>query len=269
MSDTPLLSTTPDDSPLVVYRSGDVLVLRLNRPDARNAMSPELVELLGTALSDAADDPDVRTIVLTGTGDRAFCAGMDLRSFLAASSESRPGLDAARLDVRRLTDGLFPKPVIGAANASAVAGGFELLLGCDMVISSEDADFGLPEVKRGLFAARGGMLLASRLPVAIALELALTGDLIDADRAYGLGLINRVVPFDEVLPTAIEFARRIGQNGPLAVRASKELVRLGMHDPAAALRRQAEWHPVVFGSSDAREGALAFVERRDPVWIDG
>ncbi|MBX3485451.1 enoyl-CoA hydratase-related protein [Phenylobacterium sp.] len=250
---------------LVTERDGAVAVLRLNRPEARNAMSPELSAALGEALLAAEADDTVRAVVITGTGDRAFCAGMDLRAF-AAGRTGRAPRDEVRVAVSRLVDGVYGKPVVGAANASAVAGGFEMLMGCDLVVASSEAKFGLPEAKRGLFAARGGMFLAARIPVAIVLELNLIGDPIDAERAYGLGLVNRVVPPSEVLPVAIDLARRIARNAPLAVAAARDLVKLAMQDLPAAQARQPDWRARVFESLDAKEGATAFVEKRDPVW---
>ena len=166
----------------------------------------------------------------------------------------------------RFAGGEIGVPVVGAANATAVAGGFELLLGCDVVVASESASFGVPEVKRGLFAAGGGVFVSTRIPLAMALELTLTGDLIDAARAQALGLVNQVVPPAEVLPAALALAERIARNGPLALRATKELVRTASTDLARAKELAAEWQPKVFGSEDAKEGATAFIERRDPVW---
>lgn len=250
---------------LIHEQHGSVAVLRLNRPDARNAMNRELSVALGRALIEAEANEQIRCIVLTGAGDRAFCAGMDLRAF-AGGGTAEPVDRESRDAVTRLVDGRCGKPVIGAANGSAVAGGLEMLMGCDLVVASASAKFGLPEAKRGLFAARGGMFLSSRIPLAIVLELTLTGDPIDAARAYELGLINRVVPPSEVLPAATELAMRIARNAPLAVAASRELVRLAMTDASAAAERQSEWRERVFSSSDAKEGARAFVEKRDPVW---
>ena len=131
---------------------------------------------------------------------------------------------------------------------------------------SEDAKLGLPEVKRALFAAGGGVYLSNRIPLALALELTLTGEYITAARAYELGLVNRVVPAGEVVDAAVELAEPIARNGPLALRATKEIVRLAATDMVAARERFAEWMPKVFGSQDAQEGAMAFVEKRDPVW---
>jgi enoyl-CoA hydratase len=157
-------------------------------------------------------------------------------------------------------------PVVGAAQATAVAGGFELLLACDVVVASDAAKFGLPEVKRGLFPAGGGVFLGTRVPLAIALELTLTGDPVDASRAAALGLINEVVPAGEVLDAALRLADRIARNGPLALQATKQMVRAAVADYAGALALQDEWQPKVFGSNDAREGATAFIDKRDPVW---
>ncbi len=250
---------------LVCERHGAVLVARLNRPDARNALTPALMRSLGAAMVAAESNPEVRVVVLTGTGDRAFCAGMDLRSF--ADGEAMPlGDDEDGRGFLRLMRGEIELPVIGAANATAFAGGLELLLGCDLIVLADDARVGLPEVKRALFPAGGGTFLATRVPLAVALELNLTGDPIDAGRALQLGLVNAVVPRDEVMPVALGYAERIAANGPLAVRVIKELVRLAIADTARARARLEEWQPVVFGSEDAREGALAFVEKRTPVW---
>jgi enoyl-CoA hydratase len=166
----------------------------------------------------------------------------------------------------RFTRGELAIPVVGAANATAVAGGFELLLGCDMVVASDAAKFGIPEVKRGLYAAGGGVYVGTRIPLAIALELALTGDSIDASRALALGLVNEVVPADQVLDAALALAERVARNGPLAVAATRELVRAAAIDVARARTLETEWQPKVFASDDAKEGATAFIEKRDPVW---
>ncbi|HEX9031191.1 MAG TPA: enoyl-CoA hydratase-related protein [Streptosporangiaceae bacterium] len=258
---------------LVSERRGAILVLRLNRPEARNALTPDLISALGLGLEEAENDPEVRCVVLTGTGDRAFCAGMDLRAFAAGAMQSQGGsaadAEAAKRGMAmfsRFVKGEVGVPVVGAANATAVAGGFELLLGCDLVVASETALFGLPEVKRGLFAAGGGVFLGTRIPLAIALEITLTGDSIDAQRALALGLVNAVTSADQVLDAAIALAERIARNGPLSLQATKQLVRTANTDAARAWELQAEWQPKVFGSEDAKEGATAFIERRDPVW---
>jgi enoyl-CoA hydratase/carnithine racemase len=250
---------------LVVVEQGPVAILRLNRPEARNALTPALIKGIGTAILQAESDAATRVVVLTGTGDRAFCAGMDLRAFAAGQDM---GLDDdAGQAYSRLLRGEMAKPIIGAANGSALAGGLELLLGCDLIILAEGAQLGLPEVKRGLIPGGGGTFLSTRIALSVALEMALTGESIDAVRAKELGLANSVVPHDEVLPTALRYAEQIAANGPLGVRAVKELVRLAVIDAARARQRLDDWIPTVFGSEDAREGAMAFVEKRPPAWV--
>ena len=254
-----------EEDVLVIEDRGSVRVLRLNRPEVRNALNPALIGALGRAMAAADDAPEVRAIVLTGTGDRAFCAGMDLRNFAEGGGGATD--EDAMAAYSRFTRGGLETPVIGAANATAVAGGFELLLACDLVVASEDAVFGIPEVKRGLLAAGGGMHLGRRLPLAVALELGLTGDTIDARRAETLGLVNRVVPADQVLDAAVALAERIAANGPLAVKATKRIMYAVLdvsRDEAWDL--QGPYITEVFASDDAKEGALAFVEKRQPNW---
>jgi enoyl-CoA hydratase len=252
---------------LVREQRGAVMVLRLNRPEARNALNPELIGSFGAGLAAAEEDPGTRAVVLTGTGDRAFCSGMDLRAF----AEGGGGVPAADVQAGMAVFGRFMRgdisvPIVGAAQATAVAGGFELLLGCDVVVASADAKFGLPEVKRALFPAGGGVFISTRIPLAVALEMTLTGDNIDAARAYSLGLVNEVVPADQVLDAGVKMAERIARNGPLALQATKELVRLAATNTDQAWEKQTEWQVKVFSSEDAKEGATAFIEKRDPVW---
>jgi enoyl-CoA hydratase len=249
---------------LVVEQRGQVQILRLNRPEARNSLNPALIGALGRALEAAEADAHTRAAVLTATGDRAFCAGMDLQAF--AEGDRSGGDPGGLAGFLRFTRGEIGLPVIGAAQATAVAGGFELLLGCDLVVAAETASFGLPEVKRGLFAAGGGVFVSTRIPLAVALEFTLTGDLIDAPRAAALGLINQVVPAEQVVERALELAERIAANGPLAVKVTREIVRTASTDLEGARALAAEWQPKVFGSDDAKEGATAFIEKRDPVW---
>jgi enoyl-CoA hydratase len=249
---------------LLTDRVGFVLVLTLNRPEARNALNPALMGAVSDALRAAVDDEGVRAVVLTGAGDKAFCAGMDLRAFseAAASGEGAVSFDALLWFNR----GEFAKPVVAAVNGHAVAGGLELALAADLVVAADHATFGLSEVKRGLFAAGGGTTLSARVPLAIALEIGLTGDAIDAARAQAIGLVNRVVPADQVVDTAVELASKIAANGPLAVQVTKRLLR-----EAALVDPQRGWAEAddvqqVFMSEDAAEGARAFVEKREPQW---
>ena len=250
---------------LVREQSGAIVVLRLNRPEARNALTPGLLEDLGAAIVGAEDDPEVRAVVLTGTGDRAFCAGMDLRSFAAGVSMTDIDPDALA-GYYRLIGGEVTVPLVGAANGTAVAGGLELLLGCDLIVASSDAEFGLPEVRRGLFPGGGGTAIGRRVPVNVALEMTMTGSSITAQRAFDLGLVNSVVDPDEVAARAFAVAERIAANAPLGVAAAKELVLLAAANSPLTSDRLDHWRTVVFQSEDAKEGATAFVERRDPVW---
>ncbi|MCU4183459.1 enoyl-CoA hydratase/isomerase family protein [Acidiferrimicrobium sp. IK] len=250
---------------LEVWNDSGVVVARINRPEARNAMTQAVIAGIGRTMREADADRDVRAVVLTATGDRAFCAGMDLRGFVAGHDGAESTEDLASFG-RWQRQGIT-KPVIGAANGTAVAGGFELLLACDIVVAAEGARFGLPEVKRGLLAAGGGVLLSARIPIAVAYELTLTGELIDGERALALGLVNRIVPSGAVLNEALVIARQIAANGPLAVAATKRLTRAAAERPAAEVwALQDDLAPAVFASEDAKEGATAFVERRPAVW---
>jgi enoyl-CoA hydratase/carnithine racemase len=254
---------------VVTERRGPALVVRINRPEARNAFNAAVMAGIGNALLQADADPEIRAVILTGTGDRAFCAGMDLKAFAAGGTPASDADQAAMATFSAFTSGSggCAKPVICAAQATALAGGFELALACDLVVVAEDAKLGLPEAKRGLFAAGGGMYLARRIPLAKALELTMTGDPITPAEALSLGLINAVVPAASVVDKALELAARIAANGPLGVAASKRLVRMAAFEPLADVRRvHAELVGSVFSSDDAKEGATAFVERRSPNW---
>jgi enoyl-CoA hydratase len=245
-------------------RRGQVEILRFNRPEARNAISPEVSQTMVTLLDAAAADTGVRAVVVTGTGP-VFSAGADLKvvaSGRAGDIANVPGGFAG------LVTRDFPKPLIAAVNGPALAGGFEIVLACDLVVAADSARFGIPEVQRGLMAAAGALIrLPKRVPLAMALELTMTGDPISAQRALELGLVNRVVPAEEVLDTAVALADRIGENSPIAVRISRQLVREAVDlDEAAAWKRNNELSLDVFGAGDAIEGATAFAEKRKPVW---
>ena len=166
----------------------------------------------------------------------------------------------------RFTQGEIGVPIVGAANATAVAGGFELLLGCDVVVASEAAKFGLPEVKRGLFAAGGGVFISTRIPLAVALELTLTGDLVEAGRALSLGLVNQVFHPPTCSMPRWRWPSASPGTGRSRLQATKQLVRTASTDLEKARALAGEWQPKVFGSEDAKEGATAFIEKRDPVW---
>jgi enoyl-CoA hydratase len=252
---------------------GLVQVLTLNRPKAANSLDPGLIGALGRAFDEISRDDNTRVVVITGSGDRIFCAGMDLKAF-SERSEQPPPADSSAGDHQDEDGGqgfdLFrnscPKPVIAAVNGAAVGGGFELALACDLVVAAETARFGLPEVKRGLLAGGGGTLLGTRVPLALALEIALTGDYIDASRASALGLVNRVVPADQLMDASLELASTIAANGPVAVQTTKELTRRAVLDDPKLGWATPEEIARVFGSDDAKEGAVAFLEKRTPTW---
>jgi len=245
-------------------RREHIAVVTLNRPEARNAISPEVSQAMASILDEIEADTALRAVVLTGRGE-VFSAGADLK--VVAQGRAN--------DIARGKGGFagvvtrdFPKPIIAAVNGPALAGGFEIVLSCDLVVAADTARFGIPEVKRGLMAAAGGLIrLPKRVPLAIALELAMTGDPIDAARALQLGLVNAVVAADRVVAEAIALAERIGENSPIAVRNSRQLVR-----EAAELSEEAGWARTlelmmpVFESGDSIEGATAFAEKRPAVW---
>ena len=245
-------------------RRDHIALVTLNRPEARNAISPEVSQTMVKVLDEIEADPALRAVVLTGNGE-VFSAGADLKVVAAGNAN----------DIARGKGGFagivtrdFPKPIIAAVNGPALAGGFEIVLSCDLVVASETARFGIPEVKRGLMAAAGGLIrLPKRVPLAVALELAMTGDPVDAARALQLGLVNRVVPAARVVDEAIALAERIGENSPIAVRNSRRLVReAGELTEAEGWTRTMELMISVFESGDAVEGATAFAEKRPPTW---
>jgi len=246
-------------------RRGAVEVLTINRPDARNAINGAVSARLGTALDQLATDPAVAVVVLTGAGDKAFSAGMDLKAFAAGEAASIVDAPGGFGGIARRS---FPKPLIAAVNGAALAGGFEMMLACDMVVAADHARFGIPEVSRGLIAGAGALIrLPKRVPPAIALEMALTGDPIDAVRAAELGLVNRVVPADRLMEEALALAERIAQNAPLAVTTSKDLLlRAADLAEADAWVLNDEAFPRISRSADAMEGSVAFAEKRAPRW---
>jgi enoyl-CoA hydratase/carnithine racemase len=245
-------------------RRGRVEILRLNRPEARNAMSPELSQAIEDALDDTEADRSVRAVVLTGTGP-VFCAGADLK---VVASGGGAGIETQRGGFGGIVKRELAKPVIAAVNGHALAGGFELVLACDLVVAAEGADFGLPEAKRGLLAAAGGPFrLARRVPLATALEIVMTGDPIPAARAHQLGLVNRVVPAEAVVDEAVALAERILENSPTAVRVVRRLVKESLEtDEEAAWALTRRLAGDVLASGDAIEGATAFAEKRTPTW---
>jgi enoyl-CoA hydratase len=247
---------------VLVERRGGVQIITINRPEAKNALNAQVAKGIAAAVDELDSDPELRVGVLTGAGG-IFSAGMDLKGFLRGET---PALEGRGLC--GITETPPRKPLIGAVEGWALAGGFELLLACDLVVAAETAKFGVPEVKRSLVAGAGAaLMLPRRVPFAIALELLLTGDPLDARRGADIGLVNQVVGEGQALDAALALAARIAGNGPLAVAATKEIAR-GSADWTLAQGwvEQGRIMEPVFGSEDAREGATAFAEKRAPVW---
>ena len=241
---------------------GPVAVVTINRPAARNAVNGAVAAGMAAALDDLDAREDIRVIVLTGAGG-TFCAGMDLKGFLAGENPLAGGRGFAGIVERPPA-----KPVIAAVEGYALAGGFEVVLSCDLIVASEGAAFGLPEVTRGLVAAAGGLLrLPRRIPYHLAMEVALSGERIPAAQLHRAGLINRLVPVGQALAVAIDLARRLSENAPLALAVTKRVIVESADWPAdQQFARQNEITAPVFGSADAIEGAAAFAEKRPPVW---
>lgn len=238
-----------------------VLIVTINRPDAKNAMTRAAAEGIAAAMDRLDAEDDLRVGILTGAGG-TFCSGMDLKGFLRGE---RPTVEGRGFG--GVVEAPPKKPLIAAVEGYALAGGLELMIACDLVVANANAKFGIPEVKRGLVAAAGGvMMLPDQIPQRIAMELALTGDFIDANRAFQLGLINEVTE-GSALDGAKALAARIAANGPLAVRVSKQIIKESRGWPMQErYARQAELIAPVFVSADAREGAAAFAEKRKPNW---
>jgi enoyl-CoA hydratase len=249
------------DEVLIEKRDG-VLVITINRPEAKNSVNAAVAEGVAAALDELDADDDLRVGVLTGAGG-TFCAGMDLKAFLQGESPIVEGRGLAGVTQRQPR-----KPLIAAVEGWALAGGFEIMLACDLVVAAETARFGVPEVKRGLIAGAGAALrLPERVPLPIALELLLTGDPIDAARAADLGLVNRVTTEGAALDGALELAATIAANGPLAVEVTRQIARSSRDWSAEeGWAQQDELMGPVFLSEDAQEGAKAFAEKRKPVW---
>lgn len=240
-----------------------VLLITINRPEARNAINYETAHAMAAVFERMDEDDEVVLGILTGAGG-TFSAGMDLKAF--AATGQRPLVEGRGLG--GLCEKQPRKPLIAAVEGYALAGGFELALACDLIVASRESRFGLPEVKRGLVAAAGGVLrLPRRLPYHVAMECILTGDMLEAETAFSHGLVNRLVAPGEALNTALEMATAISRNGPLALAASKKVIMSSQDWSSAEMfDRQREIITPVFESADAREGALAFTEKRDPVW---
>ncbi|MDT7550400.1 MAG: enoyl-CoA hydratase [Actinomycetota bacterium] len=249
------------DAVLVETRD-NVLVITLSRPEARNAVNADVAQGLAAALDRLDAEPGLSVGVLTGAGG-TFSAGMDLKGFLRGES---PVVEGRGLG--GLTQAPPRKPLIAAVEGWALAGGFEMVLACDLVVASREAKFGLPEVKRSLVAGAGGLLrLPQRLPYHVAMEVALTGGPLLAETAFRHGLVNRLVEPGQALDAALELAAEIAANGPLALAATKEIMRRSLDwTEDEGWKQQMDIMAPVFGSEDAREGATAFAEKRPPQW---
>ncbi|WP_320671889.1 crotonase/enoyl-CoA hydratase family protein [Patulibacter defluvii] len=253
----------PDAPPLLREEHDGVLLLTLNRPQVRNAVDLPLAQAMADALDHLDAEPSLSVGIVTGAG-RGFCAGMDLKAFAETGQRPWAGDRGFAGIVRRASR----KPLIAAIEGFAVAGGLEIALACDLIVAAKGAKIGIPEAKRSLVAAGGALRRLPRLlPPPLALELALTGELITADRAYALGAINRLVEPGEAVAAARELATAIATNGPLALVATKQIVQQQWSwSDDEFWDRQAALVDPVMGSEDAREGARAFTEKRPPRW---
>lgn len=251
------MDSAPTEASVLVERAGSALVVTINRPHVRNAIDLPVYDGVVAAYAELDADPGLNVGVLTGAGG-FFCAGMDLKAFAAGM---------------RLGDAMVEhrprKPLIAAVEGFALAGGFELALACDVVVSANDASFGLPEIKRGLVAAGGGAFrLPKRIPYHVAMGLTLTGDSLPARRAAELGLVTQLAEPGEALAVALELAARIGAFAPLAVTAATALGRAAEEwTESESWARQREITEPVMSSEDAREGSRAFAEKRAPRWL--
>ncbi len=249
------------DEVLVDHHDG-VLVVTLNRPQARNAVNAAVSAGVAAALDELEAREDLRVGVITGAGG-TFCSGMDLKAFVAGENPVHDVRGFAGMT--RVPPG---KPMIAAVEGYALAGGCEVVLACDLVVAADNAQFGIPETKRGLAAGAGGLFrLPRRVPYQVAMELALTGDFLSAADAHRHGLVNRLTPPGGALSAALELAARIAANGPLAVAVSRQIVASSLDWPLSeGFERQQALIDRVLHSADAREGATAFAEKRPPVW---
>ncbi|MFC8384879.1 crotonase/enoyl-CoA hydratase family protein [Nocardia sp. NPDC057272] len=258
----------PDEErPAFLRKDGHVAIITMNRPHAMNAVNAAMSIALQEAVDEFLADPELRVGILTGAG-KAFCAGADLKE--VAAKRSLIGPDQRERGFGGIMKQLLDKPLIAAVNGYALGGGTEFVLACDLAVMSDAATLGLPEVRHGIIAAGGGLLrMSRRVPLAIALEAVMTGAPIAPEEALRWGLVNRVVPADQVLDTAIELAGKIARNAPLAVQASKRV----LYQAAAMSDWEAEsWKlsddaaKAIMRTADAKEGPRSFAEKRKPKW---
>lgn len=250
-------------------RRGNVLVITINRPEARNAVNGAVSTAVGDALDQAQNDAEVRAVVITGAGDKSFCAGADLKAIARRENLYHP--DHGEWGFAGYVHHFIDKPTIAAVNGTALGGGTELALASDLVVAADSAKFGLPEVKVGLIAGAGGVFrIVAQLPRKVALEMLLTGEPISAAEAAEWGLVNQVVPDGTVLQAALALAERVTVNAPLSVQASKRIAYgaddgvIPGEEPGWA--RTGRELATLLRSEDAQEGPLAFAEKRQALW---
>jgi enoyl-CoA hydratase/carnithine racemase len=243
-------------------REGAVEIITINRPEVRNAIDPATTRALDQAFEELEGDDAVRAVVLTGAGDKAFCAGVDLK----ALDQGTEGFVTEKGGFAGITQRDFPKPLIAAVNGTALGGGFEIVLACDLIVAAEHATFGFPEVKLGLIADGGGLIrLPHWLPLPVAKELVLLGEPMAAQRALALGLVNRVVPAARLRDEAAALAQQLARNAPLSLRFSKQLMRQALNLPEPeAWKVNNEFMARIMQTQDFQEGPRAFVEHRSP-----
>lgn len=259
--------------PIRFEKDQRIAVITIDRPEAMNALDGETLAQMNQAWIDFRDDPELRVAIVTGAGDKAFCAGADLKSLRQHYSSMTPIQRRAKSDREPGLGGITRnleiwKPIIASINGYCLAGGLEIALACDIRIASENSTFGLTEVSRGIIPGAGGTQRLPRLTsMAKGLEMILTAELIDAREAYRIGLVNRVVPAEELQAEAVKMAEKICRNAPLAVQAAKEAVYRGIDLPLSeGLRLEQFLAEPVRQSEDAKEGPKAFAEKRDPVF---
>ncbi|MFK9090485.1 crotonase/enoyl-CoA hydratase family protein [Bacillus salipaludis] len=258
-------------SAVLFERRGKVALITINRPEALNAINMQVWNELGHAFDDFAEDPNLLCAVLTGAGDRSFCAGADLKEKAVSKGESIIPEGCEKWGFAGIVQHYMNKPIIAAVNGLALGGGTEIALACDLIVASEKATFGLPEVKIGLIAGAGGLLrLPRQIPLKVAMEYILVGDTFSAEEVEHWGLVNRVVPHEQLLEEALALAERITENAPLAIRASKDIVYRGLDvaldHPDEAWAINQKYLQQVIGNEDSMEGIKAFIEKRKPVW---
>jgi enoyl-CoA hydratase/carnithine racemase len=257
----------PERDILLRETRGHLLILTLNRPERSNALSPQLSEQLVHAFVEANADPEIRVVILTGTGDRAFCAGADLKARKEEDAAGKPFQPLLSRATRYLYEAVFEtfKPTIAALNGAAVAGGCELALACDIRVAAEHALMGVPEAKRGKGAHFANVMLPRLVPMGIAYEMLYLGEYINMEEARRWGLVNRVVPRGQALQKAIQMAEAICENAPVSIRRMKETAVKSSGLPVpVALRLNEGISP--YQSEDRVEGVRAYVEKRKPVW---